>query len=102
MKEFKSALAKYEPRANPEDPNCVFGWSAAATLVEALKAMEEPTRDALMEAVRNMDLELPTLLPGIEVKTSGTEDGYPIEAMQIQRFEGENWQLQGEVIQAPH
>jgi branched-chain amino acid transport system substrate-binding protein len=102
MKEFKSALAKYEPRANPEDPNCVFGWSAAATMVEALKAMEEPTRDALMEAVRNMDLELPTLLPGIEVKTSGTEDGYPIEAMQIQRFEGENWQLQGEVIQAPH
>jgi branched-chain amino acid transport system substrate-binding protein len=102
MKEYKSALAKYEPRANPEDPNCVFGWSAAATMVEALKAMEEPTRDALMKAVRNMDLELPTLLPGIEVKTSGTEDGYPIEAMQIQRFEGENWQLQGEVIQAPH
>jgi hypothetical protein len=31
MKEFKAALAKYEPRANPEDPNCVFGWGAAAT-----------------------------------------------------------------------
>ncbi len=102
MKEFKSALAKYEPRANPEDPNCVFGWSAAATMVEALKAMEEPTRDALMKAVRNMDVEIPTLLPGIEVKTAGTEDGYPIEAMQIMRFEGENWQLQDEVIQAPH
>ena len=102
MKEFKEALAKYEPRANPEDPNCVFGWSAAATMVEALKGMEEPTRDALMKSVRSMDIEIPTLLPGIEVKTSGTEDGYPIEAMQIQRFEGENWQLQGEVIQAPH
>jgi branched-chain amino acid transport system substrate-binding protein len=102
MKEFKSALAKYEPRANPEDPNCVFGWSAAATMVEALKGMEEPTRDALMKSVREMDVEIPTLLPGIEVKTSGTEDGYPIEAMQIIRFEGENWQLQDEVIQAPH
>jgi branched-chain amino acid transport system substrate-binding protein len=54
-----------------------------------------------MDSVRNLDLEVPILLPGIEVKTS-QNDGYPIEAMQIQRFEGENWQLQGEVIQAPH
>jgi branched-chain amino acid transport system substrate-binding protein len=102
MKEFKEALAKYEPRANPEDPNCVFGWAAAATMVEALRGMEEPTRDALMKSVRSMDVEIPILLPGIEVKTSGEGDGYPIEAMQIQRFEGENWVLQDEVIQAPH
>jgi branched-chain amino acid transport system substrate-binding protein len=102
MKEFKAALAKYQPRANPEDPNCVYGWAAASTMVEALKGMKEPTREALMESVRNMDIEVPILLPGIEVKTSGDQDGYPIEAMQIQRFEGENWQLQGEVIQAPH
>jgi branched-chain amino acid transport system substrate-binding protein len=102
MKEFKEALAKYEPRANPEDPFCVFGWAAASTMVEALKGMEEPTREAFMDSVRNLDLEIPILLPGIEVKTSGEQDGYPIEAMQIQRFEGENWVLQDEVIQAPH
>jgi branched-chain amino acid transport system substrate-binding protein len=102
MKEFKDALAKYEPRANPEDPNCVFGWAAAATMVEALKGMKEPTREAFMDSVRNLDFEVPILLPGIGVQTSGDQDGYPIEAMQIQRFEGENWQLQGEVIQAPH
>jgi len=102
MKEFKEALAKYEPRANPEDPFCVYGWAAASTMVEALKGMEEPTREALMDSVRNMDVEIPILLPGIEVKTSGEQDGYPIEAMQIQRFEGDNWVLQDEVIQAPH
>ena len=101
MTEFKDALAKYEPRANPEDPNCVFGWAAAETMVEALKGMEEPTRQALMDSARSLDLEVPILLPEVEVKT-GADDGYPIEAMQIQRFEGENWQLQGEVIQAPH
>ena len=102
MTEFKDALAKYEPRANPEDPNCAFGWGAAATMVEALKGMKEPTREAFMDSVRNLDLEVPTLLPGIDVKTSGEQDGYPIEAMQIQRFEGENWKLLGDVIQAPH
>jgi branched-chain amino acid transport system substrate-binding protein len=102
MREFKDALAKYQPRANPEDPFSVYGWAVAATMVEALKGMKEPTREALMESVRNMDVEIPILLPGITVETSGDQDGYPIEAMQIQRFEGENWKLQGEVIQAPH
>ena len=102
MTEFKDGLKRFEPRANPEDPNCVFGWSAAATMVEALKGMKEPTRDALMDSVRNMDTEIPTLLPGIKVTTSGSEDGYPIEAMQIQRFEGENWKLLGDVIKAEH
>jgi branched-chain amino acid transport system substrate-binding protein len=64
--------------------------------------MKEPTREALMDSARNLDVEIPILLPGIRVETKGNEDGYPIEAMQIMRFEGENWKLQGEVIQAPH
>jgi branched-chain amino acid transport system substrate-binding protein len=101
MKEYKSAIRKYS-RLNPEDPFGVFDWGAAQTLVEALKNMDEPTPEALMDSVRNLDVKIPMLLPGIEVKTSGTKDGYPIEATQIQRFEGENWELQGEVIQAPH
>ena len=101
MMEFKDALAEYEPRANPEDPNTVFGWAAASTMVEALKGMEEPTRQALMDSARSLDIEVPILLPGIDVKMAA-DDGYPIEAMQIIRFEGENWQRQKEVIQAPH
>jgi branched-chain amino acid transport system substrate-binding protein len=102
MQQFKAALSKYEPRANPEDPNCVYGWAAAWTMIDALKGMKEPTRQALMDSVRHMDTNVPILLPGIDVKTSGEEDGYPLEAMQIQRFEGQNWKLLGDVIQAPH
>ena len=101
MKEYKSAMRKYS-RANPDDPFCIFGWGAAQTLVEALNGMEEPTREALMDSVRHMNIRVPILLPGIRVKTSGTKDGYPIEATQIQRFEGENWKLVGDVIQASH
>jgi branched-chain amino acid transport system substrate-binding protein len=102
MTEYKQALERYEPRADPNDPFHVYGWAVASTMVKALEGMEEPTREALMDSVRNMDTEIPILLPGIKVETSGTEDGYPIEAMQIMRFEGENWKLQGDVIQAPH
>jgi branched-chain amino acid transport system substrate-binding protein len=102
MREYYDAMEKHEPRADPEDPFHVYGWAVANTMVRALEGMEEPTREALMDSVRNMDEEIPILLPGIEVKMDGSNDTYPIEAMQIMRFEGENWKLQGDVIQAPH
>ncbi len=102
MVEYKEGMERFEPRADPEDPFHVYGWAVANTMVRALEGMEEPTREALMDSVRNMNEEIPILLPGIEVKMDGSNDTYPIEAMQIMRFEGENWKLQGDVIQAPH
>jgi branched-chain amino acid transport system substrate-binding protein len=102
MVEYKAGLAKHEPRADPEDPFHVYGWAVANTMVRALEGMEEPTREALMDSIRSMDTEIPILLPGIKVQMNAEEDTYPIEAMQIMRFEGENWKLQADVIQAPH
>jgi branched-chain amino acid transport system substrate-binding protein len=101
MMEYKENLKKYSPKANPNDPFCVYGWAAAQTMVKALDDMKEPTRQALMDSVRSLNTSIPILLPGIKVK-AGANDGYPIEAMQIQRFEGDGWKLQGDVIQAPH
>jgi branched-chain amino acid transport system substrate-binding protein len=101
MVEYKEQLAKYSSRANPNDPFHVYGWAAAATMVEALKGMKEPTREALMDSARSLDVEIPILLPGIKVQT-GEGDGYPIEAMQIMRFNGERWVLMGDVVQAEH
>jgi branched-chain amino acid transport system substrate-binding protein len=100
MREYKENLKKYSPRSNVNDPFNAYGWAAAQTMVKALEGMEEPTREALMDSVRNMDTEIPMLLPGIKLQTS-PEDGYPIEAMQIMQFNGENWELQGDVIEAP-
>jgi branched-chain amino acid transport system substrate-binding protein len=97
MKEYKAGLKKFAPRADPNEPFNVYGWTAAETMVKALEAMKEPTRKALMDAVRNMNTEIPLLLPGIRVQT-GPNDGYPLEAMQIERFNGQNWKLQGKVI----
>ena len=42
----------------------MYGWTVATTMAKALEQMKEPTRAALMDAVRNMDLEQGTLLPG--------------------------------------
>jgi branched-chain amino acid transport system substrate-binding protein len=99
MMEYKDGLKAYNSRSNPNDPFHVYGWGAAQTMVEALKKMKEPTRAALMDAVRNLDQEVPILLPGIKVET-GPDDGYPLEAMQIQRFNGKRWVVQGEVFES--
>ena len=40
------------------------------------------------------------LLPGDQDRDRRRTDGYPIEAMQIIKFDGQNWKLQGDLIQA--
>jgi branched-chain amino acid transport system substrate-binding protein len=37
------------------------------------------------------------LLPGIKINTSPT-DYYPIQAVRLQRFEGQSWKLFGDII----
>jgi branched-chain amino acid transport system substrate-binding protein len=101
MREYKASLKRFSPRSNPNDPFHVYGWGAAQTMVTALRNMKQPTREAFMDAARHLDETPPILLPGIEVKT-GDGDGYPIEAMQIQRFNGQRWELQGQVVSAAH
>lgn len=100
MVAYKTNLAKYEPGADANDPFNAYGWTVANTMVETLKKMRQPTRAALMEAVRHLDMDIPMLLPGVKVQTDGTTDGYPIEAMQITQFQGEVFHLVGSVIQA--
>jgi len=55
------------------------------------------TRDNIMKQAASIsDLKLPLLLPGINVQTSAT-DFYPIERMQLARFDGKAWILFGKV-----
>jgi branched-chain amino acid transport system substrate-binding protein len=98
MNEYVDGVKKYS-KGDPNDEFVALGWSAAATMIEALKQMQEPTRDSLMDAVKNMDTEIPTLIPGIKVQTS-PDDYYPIQSMQIVQFDGEQWQPQGDIIDA--
>jgi branched-chain amino acid transport system substrate-binding protein len=99
VKEYRDGLKKYSPKSDPEDAFNMYGWTVATTMAKALEQMKEPTRAALMDAVRNMSLEQGTLLPGNKVETS-PDDGYPLEAMQITKFDGQNWKLQGDLIEA--
>src|SRR4029453_10758833 len=81
MVAYKTNLAKYESGADANDPYNAYGWAVANNRVEALKQMKQPTRAALMDAARHLNMEIPLLLPGVKVQTNGSSDGYPIQAM---------------------
>ena len=98
-KDWLEFMKKYYSGGSLADVNNVYGYSAAQTLVEVLKASgDNLTRENIMkQAAAIHDLKLPMLLPGISVSTSAT-DFAPIKQMQLQKFEGETWKLFGEVI----
>jgi branched-chain amino acid transport system substrate-binding protein len=51
----------------------------------------------MRQAASLKDVELPMLLPDIKVNTSPT-NYRPIQAMHLQRFKGETWELFGDLI----
>jgi branched-chain amino acid transport system substrate-binding protein len=92
MKLYRQVMARYAKGANVNDVYHVYGMAAAYTTVEALKrAGKSPTRAGLNKVVSAMTLASnPFLLPGILYKT-GAGDHFPIEQMQLQRWENGSW-----------
>lgn len=87
----------YMPSGNLADGFNVYGYNVAQGLVQVLKqAGDNLTRENVMKQAASLDLTLPMLLPGVNVKT-GPDDFYPIEREQLQRFEGKTWVLFGKV-----
>jgi branched-chain amino acid transport system substrate-binding protein len=101
MKEWRAWMDKNMPSANKADANHIYGYAVAALMTETLKRCgNEMTRANLMkQAASFQKYRLPLLLPGITVSTSPT-DFYPIQAVQLQRFKGETWELFGDVMHA--
>jgi branched-chain amino acid transport system substrate-binding protein len=59
---------------------------------------DDLSRENIMKQAINLkDLELPLLLPGIKVNTSPTNYS-PIRQMQLAKFNGESWELFGDVL----
>ena len=98
MKEFYAFMAKDFPEGDKLDGGTVVGFGVAQTLVQVLKQCgDNLTRENIMKQAANLDIALPMFLPGIKVKTSPT-DYFPVEAMRLQKFNGETWQLFGDTI----
>jgi branched-chain amino acid transport system substrate-binding protein len=95
-KQWAAFVAKYLAPAQRDDQIAIYGFSAAAMIVQVLKQCgDDLSRENIMRQAANIkDLELPMLLPGIRVNTSA-DDFRPIRQMQLSRFDGESWELFG-------
>ena len=90
-------MKKYLPNGDLKDANNVYGYTAAQGLVQVLKqAGDNLTRENIMKQAASLDMTLPMLLPGVNVKT-GPDDFYPIEREQLSKFDGKTWVLFGKV-----
>jgi branched-chain amino acid transport system substrate-binding protein len=101
FKDWLAFMQKYYPDGNTADLFNVYGYTVTQNLVHVLKQCgNDLSRANLMrQAASVRDLALPMLLPGIKINTSPT-DFYPIEQLQLAKFDGERWVLFGEVYDA--
>jgi branched-chain amino acid transport system substrate-binding protein len=101
MKKWREYMTKYMPQANQGDANYIFAYAVATMMREILqKCGDDLTRENVMKQAANFQkVRIPLLLPGINVSTSPT-DFYPIQAVQLQRFKDESWELFGDVMHA--
>jgi branched-chain amino acid transport system substrate-binding protein len=97
--EWKAFMAKYIPQGNLADASYTYGYAVSSTMRHVLtQCGDNLTRANLMKQAASMKkLAVPLLLPGITINTSAT-DFYPIQSVQLARFDGETWKLFGDVL----
>jgi branched-chain amino acid transport system substrate-binding protein len=101
MKAWLAWMAKYNPGGNTADLYNIYAYAVSYTMHKTLEQCgNDLTRANVMKQAANLrKLSVPLLLPGITVNTSPT-DFYPVQAVRLQRFKGETWELFGDVLAA--
>lgn len=99
IKEFRALMNEYLPGANLAESSAMVGYNTATSMAEVLRRCgDNLTRENVMKQASNLkNFEQGGLLPGITVSTTPT-DFAPIKQLRLMRFEGNRWQLFGDVI----
>jgi len=99
-RDWMAWMKQYYPEGDTTDLYNVYGYGLAQTLVHVLKQSgDDLTRDNVMRQASSLkNLALPMALPGVKLNTSPT-DYYPIEQMWMQKFDGKQWVLVGDLIE---
>lgn len=104
VKLFRDVMTKYGQGCDPTgaDGFCVTGMASAYTMVDVLKqAGNDLTRKHIMDiACCNLnEKDNPLLIPGVVVKTTKT-DHFPIQQLQLQKWDTDHWVPFGNVFDA--
>jgi ABC-type branched-subunit amino acid transport system substrate-binding protein len=99
VKTWQAFMDQYYPNGDKLDLNNIYGYAAAQTMVQVLKQCgDDLTRENIMKQAANLkNFSSDVMLPGIKINTS-PDDFFPIEQMQLMKFDGAAWHLFGDVI----
>lgn len=99
VKQYLAFMAKYMPGADIADSNYFAGMHQGIILETLLKQCgNDLSRENILKQTRNIKgLALPLSLPGIVVNT-GPKNNQMYTQAQLQRWNGKNWELFGEVM----
>ncbi len=100
MKKYLEFMAKYYPDGDKDSNFNVYGYSTSQLMVHVLKMCgDDLTRENVMKqatSLKNVQLDLS--LPGIVNST--TPDDYRVnKQLQMQKFNGERWELFGPILE---
>jgi ABC-type branched-subunit amino acid transport system substrate-binding protein len=99
VRKWREFLTEYDPAADRNDIYAGIGYMVSQVMVQVLKQCGDDVSHAnIMKQAANLrDFECDLLLPGIKVNTSPT-DYFPVEQLQLVRFNGERYERFGPVI----
>jgi branched-chain amino acid transport system substrate-binding protein len=100
MKKYLAFMAKYYPEGDKESLFNVYGYSTTQLLIEVLKRCgDDLTRENVMKQATSLKgVVSDLLLPGMSLSTSPTD--YRVnKQLQMERFNGERWELFGPIIE---
>ena len=98
MQEWRAFMKQYYPDGSLTDANNAYGYIAAQTMVQVLKQCGSnlTAENVMKQAASLVDFAPGMLLPGVKINTSAT-DYYPIEQLQLVRFNGKTWVAFGQL-----
>ena len=96
---WRAFMDKYYPDGDKTNSNNIYGYAVAQTMVQVLRQCgDDLTRDNVMKQAASLkNFSSDVLLPGITINTS-PDDYFPIEQMQLMKFNGTSWELFGDII----
>lgn len=98
MKKYRAFMAKYLPDVDIVDAYPFSAYAVAQALIKVLEQCgEHLSRENIIRQAANLDFQIDVYLPGVRVKTSPT-DFYPIEQLQMMRFDGQRWVHFGNIV----
>ena len=99
FKDYSAFANKYLSSTDGAGTAPVFGYGAAMLMVHVFEQCgDDLSRENIMrQALSVKDYTLPTMLPGAKINTS-PENRFPMRQMQFARFNGENWDLIGDLL----